>query len=64
LKNYEVIYLPIKKLINFRGGDFIRILQKIKNSDDCSSRISSRILVGNAVVADCGILMEFSKNFD
>jgi hypothetical protein len=28
------------------------------------TRISIRILVGNAAVADSGILMEFFKNFD
>jgi hypothetical protein len=40
-----------------------KILLKITNSD-YSSRISIRILVGNAAVADCRILMEFFKNFD
>ena len=47
-----------EKLINFRK-DVSRILQKFTNSDDYSSRISIRILVGNAAVADYGIVMEF-----
>ena len=50
--------------INFSEEDIFRIPQKITNSDDYSSRISIRILVGNAAVADCGILMEFFNNFD
>jgi hypothetical protein len=51
-------------LITFSEEDVFRILQKIRNLDDYSSRISIRILVGNAVVADSRILMEFFKNFD
>jgi hypothetical protein len=51
-------------LITFSEEEVFRILQKIRNLDDYSSRISIRILVGNAVVADSGILMEFFKNFD